>query len=189
MSKTYSSKEYGSTKNGWMVAGELIGVRSFLISWGSVVSTIVGHYWSPIMVHTAQHLNVFGKKELCRTFFLGSVQPSPVIGCACGFYAAYSFNLLKGAEGAFVQKNIDPLIFNSVFGKPQHTYLGYGIVAASGRIILGNRGFRAQKMRILKLCVPKAVKQRPPGFEYVSFKEILKVKKQDAQGLLDALGD
>lgn len=58
----------------------------------------------------------------------------PRLDCSCGFYASYTYDhLLLAQQSGATSEGI------------------LGVVEASGKIVLGTRGFRAEKMRILAL--------------------------------------
>jgi hypothetical protein len=61
---------------------------------------------------------------------------APDAGCACGLYARYE---LVGCS------------LNAT-----------GVIEASGRVILGTRGFRAEKAKIVALCIEDDVYKHPP---------------------------
>lgn len=63
----------------------------------------------------------------------------PSQDCECGFYSAYSPEGLKGAPG--LPNDPTLLRWNYVVGA----------VKASGRVLLGSKGFRAERMKVLGL--------------------------------------
>jgi hypothetical protein len=74
---------------------------------------------------------------------------SPQLGCFCGFYAAYHPDGLINAPGT-------------------HDFLNQklAVVEASGRIVLGTKGFRAEKMKIVDTFrVPLFVGDNPSILE------------------------
>lgn len=62
--------------------------------------------------------------------------PVPVRDCCCGFYAGYNLTGLSGAPGV------------NALGRD----VVLGVVEASGHTILGTRGFRSEKMRVVSVC-------------------------------------
>ncbi len=78
----------------------------------------------------------------CRNIFIHdimkSAHPAPTNDCVCGFYA--NWTLADMIESA----NSDQA--NAILG---YSFLGIGLVEAFGRVILHERGFRAEYMQIV----------------------------------------
>lgn len=73
--------------------------------------------------------------------------PAPDRRCVCGFYAGYTPGDTLNA----------PSTANSDY---------FGVVEATGGVILGERGFRAEKMRILALSTLSSILRNPPLSKY-----------------------
>lgn len=98
---------------------------------------------------------------------------TPLKECTCGFYAAYNSKSLWGAPGC----NLD--IWGGYVGGAWSGFV-LGVVEASGKIILGERGFRSEKMQILDItCV-----HNDPGGPWVSQSFLQQYPPDDVSALL-----
>lgn len=73
---------------------------------------------------------------------LAATEPAPASGCGCGFWATYDFLYHEFVIGGF------HMFSEGDSGRWVLAGLAQGSIKASGRILLGTRGFRAEKMEI-----------------------------------------
>jgi hypothetical protein len=109
-----------------LVPGTLRGYRAWIVGGGKLRSIIDREPWL-----------VSGNTAMCRRGIMPritSLHDAPDSRCTCGFYAKHR---LEGVE-----RDYDPSIFT------------YGSIRASGKVILGTEGFRAQHADIEALYVP-----------------------------------
>lgn len=85
---------------------------------------------------------------VCKKLLLTHPDPAPKLDCVCGLYAYYDCYETFDQHVSIRRGNpVAPIL---------------GVVAASGKVILGTKGFRAQRMRILALWLPSASLHFPP---------------------------
>lgn len=102
--------------------GELLGYR----------------YWDLMTDGVLQSLSFYQDWETCLEATCGDGHhPAPNEGCGCGIYAWYT----PGDAGA---GTCHEWVVN------QSSYV-FGVIAASGKIVPGTKGFRAERARILGL--------------------------------------
>lgn len=85
---------------------------------------------------------------------------SPAQWCKCGFYAWY-----KASEAVRNHGRGDFGLWNASLLSPTSVLI-FGAIAASGRIIPGTTGFRAEKARLLGLMVPEGISWLPTGLGF-----------------------
>lgn len=135
------------------VAGTIFGLRVFDVDFlGRIKSANQPHVWRPGW-NTA----------VCHSPY-GHHSPVPARNCGCGIYA------FSGVRGRRRWTDKDA----------RHTILG--IIEASGRVLIGERGFRAEKARIVALwdgwtchfgADVKAVKHNYPDIPFYTRKRAM----------------
>jgi hypothetical protein len=117
-----------------LVPGGLRGYREWIVGTLGLRASNFNYFWKP-------GINVAD----CRATDLDFPEEghkAPDAGCTCGLYARYRWDRVSAHGG-----------WNGT---------AVGVIEASGRVILGTQGFRAEKAKIVALCIEDDIYKHPP---------------------------
>jgi len=123
------AEAYGGAYDSTLVPGSLRGYRRW---------TIKAERPLGVGLHSIGRTYHWPSASIEATCLNSKPHPSPGKDCTCGVYACHSP----------YDEQVRPVV---VTARPENSV--FGVIAASGDIELGHRGFRAQKARIVALCV------------------------------------
>lgn len=137
-----------------LVPGSIHGFRTFVREAGKLKNMGYFYTWDEKNWNEAVHYNINIPLQISRQPYPEpNLHPAPQKDCSCGFYATYDavslwhVNYLPMGIWDSIHQTIDR---RGLWSLSWHeNELGY--VEASGRVVLGERGFRAERMRIIDL--------------------------------------
>lgn len=167
--------EQGSPEEWDLAVGEIYGYRWWKLM---IPARLAGYLDAPEEYSLSeQHQHLVGanngnwkagrNEAVCDAFNRGEFTrchepPEIRVDCGCGYWAYFDKNLSVGAHFSSLNRPTPKLADEYLFSTaPAFVEIPvFGVVKGTGRVIIGDKGFRSQYAEIFGLCLPYVAQQQ-----------------------------
>lgn len=126
-----------------LIIGSVISADRIDIN--GLLRTLCGHQYPMVDDDGGMYLRRINDSRVKITYTPVHLNSPPDGNCGCGFYAAHTLNNLLNAPGiVWYQPHLTATM--------SHLTSVIGVVEAFGKVVVGTKGFRAEKMRVVALA-------------------------------------